>query len=164
MDVNRRLDSAYWALRVGLGLTAFLAGLDKYFNLLANWSEYVSPLAEAVLPVTAETFMLVVGVIEMAVGLAVLTKWTRIGAYIAGVWLLAIALNLVTTGLYFDIASAKSSWQSAPTRSPASRRCESRPPPERRRSKPARNPRKAGRRQEEGWFPERTAQSPPRLC
>lgn len=104
MDVNRRLDSAYWALRVGLGLTAFLAGLDKYFNLLANWSEYVSPLAEAVLPVTAETFMLVVGVIEMAVGLAVLTKWTRIGAYIAGVWLLAIALNLVTTGLYFDIA------------------------------------------------------------
>ena len=48
--------------------------------------------------------MHIVGVIEMIVGLAILTKWTRLGAYVASVWLLAIALNLVSTGMFFDVA------------------------------------------------------------
>lgn len=102
--MNKELLSPYWALRVGIGLTAFLAGLDKYFNLLADWTQYVSPLAVAVLPVDAGTLMQVVGVVEMAVGLAVLTSFTRLGAYVASAWLLAIALNLLTTGRYFDVA------------------------------------------------------------
>jgi hypothetical protein len=40
----------------------------------------------------------------MLVGLAILTRWTRIGAYVASVWLLLIAINLVTAGTFFDIA------------------------------------------------------------
>jgi hypothetical protein len=48
--------------------------------------------------------MHIVGVIEMIVGLAILTKWTRVGAYVASAWLLAIAINLVSTGMFFDIA------------------------------------------------------------
>ena len=48
--------------------------------------------------------MRVVGVIEMIVGLAILTRWTRIGAYVAMAWLVAIAINLVTTGMFFDLA------------------------------------------------------------
>lgn len=40
----------------------------------------------------------------MAVALAILTRWTRIGAYIASVWLLLIAVNLLTSGGFFDIA------------------------------------------------------------
>jgi ABC-type branched-subunit amino acid transport system permease subunit len=47
--------------------------------------------------------MVAVGIIEIAVGLMVLTRWTRLGAWIAAAWLVAIALNLVTLGL-FDIA------------------------------------------------------------
>jgi len=102
--MTRELASAYWALRLGIGLTAFLAGLDKYFNLLANWTGYLSPLAQAMLPVGPETFMAAVGVIEMAVGLAILGGLTRLGAYVASIWLVGIALNLLTTGRYFDIA------------------------------------------------------------
>lgn len=34
---SERLTTPWWALRVALGATAFLAGLDKYFNLLADW-------------------------------------------------------------------------------------------------------------------------------
>ena len=82
----------------------FLAGVDKYFNLLANWPAYMSPLALKILPFSAHTFMHIVGVIEMIVGLAILTKWTRLGSYVASVWLLAIAINLVSTGMFFDVA------------------------------------------------------------
>jgi hypothetical protein len=48
--------------------------------------------------------MRAVGIIEMIVGLAILTRWTRLGAYVAMVWLVAIAINLATTGMFFDLA------------------------------------------------------------
>ena len=105
MGLNRGVDSAWWALRIGLGLTAFLAGLDKFFNILTDWSVYVSPLAERLLPITVSAFLGIVGVIEMLVGIAVLTAWTRLGSYVAMVWLLGISLNLVLTGQFFDIAA-----------------------------------------------------------
>ena len=101
---DSRLDHSWWVLRIGLGVGPFLAGLDKYFNLLTNWTGYISPLALKILPLSGQTFMHVVGVIEMIVGLAILTKWTRVGAYVASAWLVVIALNLVSTGTFFDIA------------------------------------------------------------
>ncbi len=104
MNLDKRLESAWWALRVALGATALLAGLDKYFNVLANWEMYLSPLATKVLPMSATAFMHIVGVIEMVVGLAILTRWTRPAGYVAMVWLVAIAANLASTGLFFDLA------------------------------------------------------------
>ena len=103
-EFDPRLEQAWWVLRIGLGVGPFLAGLDKYFNLLANWPGYMSPLALKVLPFSAQTFMHIVGVIEMIVGLAMLTKWTRLGSYVASVWLIAVAINLVSTGMFFDVA------------------------------------------------------------
>ena len=99
-----KLNSAWWALRVGLGLGAFLAGLDKFFNVLTDWGMYLSPLAERLLPVSAAVFMRVVGVIEMAVGLLILAGFARIGGYILMGWLVSIAINLVSTGMFFDLA------------------------------------------------------------
>jgi uncharacterized membrane protein YphA (DoxX/SURF4 family) len=101
---NKHLDSAWWALRIGLGVGPFLAGLDKFFNLLTNWEMYLSPLAQRFIPFSATTFMHIVGIIEMVVGLAILTRWTRLGSYVAAVWLIAIAINLVSTGMFFDLA------------------------------------------------------------
>jgi cation transport ATPase len=98
-----RLTTPWWALRAGLGAAAFLAGLDKFFNLLADWGSYVSPLAAAALPLTVPTFMAVVGLIEIAVGVTILVIAPRIGAYIASAWLLLIALNLVASG-HLDVA------------------------------------------------------------
>jgi hypothetical protein len=104
--MRKELESAWWMLRVGFGVAPALAGLDKIFrtNLLADWASYISPLATAMLPISGDAFMQIVGVIELAVGVAVLTVATRVGAYIAAAWLVAIALNLVTTGQYFDVA------------------------------------------------------------
>jgi uncharacterized membrane protein YphA (DoxX/SURF4 family) len=101
---DSRLNQGWWVLRIGLGVGPFLAGLDKYFNLLTSWPAYISPLALKILPFSGQTFMHIVGVIEMIVGLAILTKWTPLGAYVASAWLLAIAINLVSTGMFFDIA------------------------------------------------------------
>ena len=104
MDSRRNLDSAWWALRIGFGLAAFLAGLDKFFNILTDWSQYVSPVAAQFLPISVGSFLGLVGLIEMLVGLAILTSWTRIGAYIATVWLLAISVNVLLTGRFLDVA------------------------------------------------------------
>ncbi len=104
MKVEKRLDSVWWALRIGLGLGPFLAGLDKFFNILTDWNMYLSPFAVKLLPVSGPAFMRIVSLIEMIVGLAILTRWTRIGAYAAMAWLVAIALNLLTTGMFFDLA------------------------------------------------------------
>lgn len=102
--MDRRLNTAYWVLRIGLGLGPFLAGLDKFFNFLTDWTMYLSPIATKVVPISDKSFMHIVGVIEMIVGLAVLARFTRIGAYVVMAWLVAIAINLVTTGMYYDLA------------------------------------------------------------
>src|SRR2546428_13788179 len=104
MIVDRGVESAQQALKVAFGVVPFLAGLDKFFNLLADWPRYLSPAAEAILPVTAQPFMHFAGVVEMVVGLAILTRWTVLGSYVAAAWLVAIAANLVASGTFLDVA------------------------------------------------------------
>jgi hypothetical protein len=101
--MDTRLHTPWTALRLGIGLTAALAGLDKFFNLLADWGSYLSPAVAGLLPLSTGTALHIVGLIELAVGVAILTGWTRAGAYVASVWLLCIAANLVLAGFY-DIA------------------------------------------------------------
>lgn len=102
--MNSHLDLPFRALRFGLGLGAFLAGLDKFFNILAQWEIYLSPLATKLVPVTPTAFMRGVGVIEMIAGIAILAGFTRLGGYVVAGWLLAIAASLVTTGMFYDLA------------------------------------------------------------
>ena len=41
---------------------------------------------------------------EVVAGVIVLSRWTRIGSYIVMFWLIAIAVNLLTTGMFYDLA------------------------------------------------------------
>lgn len=102
--MDSRLNSLILSLRIAFGLTAFLAGLDKFLNLLTNWEQYVSPLALNILPLSAGALMRVAGVIEMIAGIAVLAGLTRLGGYVIAGWLTAIALSLVFSGRFFDVA------------------------------------------------------------
>lgn len=102
--MDSKLTSAFWTLRIAFGLTAFLAGLDKFFNLLTDWEQYASPLVLSILPVSAGTLMRVGGVIEIIAGVAILAGVTRLGGYVVAAWLTLIALTLVSTGQYFDVA------------------------------------------------------------
>jgi uncharacterized membrane protein YphA (DoxX/SURF4 family) len=103
-EFDHRLNSAWWALRIGLGLGPIIAGIDKYFNILADWSMYLNPLATKIVPVSVSTFMHIVGIVEVIAGLAVLSKWVKIGSYVVMTWLLSIALNLVTSRMFYDLA------------------------------------------------------------
>ena len=103
--LERGLNEGWWVLRLGLGLMAFLAGLDKFFNLLAHWEGYLSPAVSRLVPLSPPVFMDVVGIIEMVVGLCLLfTRYTRAFAYIVMIWLLGIAANLIIGRRFFDVA------------------------------------------------------------
>jgi uncharacterized membrane protein YphA (DoxX/SURF4 family) len=101
---DKTLDRSWWTLRLTYGLVPIVAGLDKFTNLLVDWTQYLSPLALEVLPISAATFMMIVGVIEILAGVLVLSRYTRVGAFVVSAWLVAIAVNLLTTGSYFDVA------------------------------------------------------------
>ena len=72
-------------------------------HLLVNWDQYLAPLVTQILPVTAHTFMLVVGVIEIAAGILVAIQ-PRIGAYVVALWLWGIILNLLLVPGFYDVA------------------------------------------------------------
>ena len=103
--LDRRLDTTWWALRLALGIVPIVAGADKFWNALTDWRAYLSPQVEALLPVPGEVFLQAAGVVEVAVGILVLTRWTRIGAYAACAWLVAIAASLVASGRFLDVAA-----------------------------------------------------------
>jgi hypothetical protein len=90
------LHAAYFALPV-------IAGLDKFFHVLVDWNRYLAPAIADVLPVTTNTFMLSVGVIEIAAGLLV-AVWPRVGGYVVAFWLWGIIVNLLMVPGFYDIA------------------------------------------------------------
>lgn len=100
---NEILPGSYQLLRLAYGLVPFLAGLDKFFNLLTHWEKYLPSAVTHLLPVSPGTFMVVIGVIEMIAGLAVLTVLPRLGALVVMVWLIGVALSAGLAG-YFDVA------------------------------------------------------------
>ena len=99
-----KMTTAWWSLRIAFFLGLLLAGLDKFFHRLTNWDQYLSPMAQRMLGSHSHQFMLVAGAVEVIIALLVITSWTRLGAYLASMWLLLNAINLVATGQYFDIA------------------------------------------------------------
>jgi len=101
--MESRIGTARGALRIGIGLMATLAGLDKFLNLLADWPSYIAPAAAHLLPFSAQTLMYAVGVVEFAVGMTILFVRPSLGGLVASAWLLLVAGNLVLGG-HFDIA------------------------------------------------------------
>lgn len=90
-------------LKLTFGVVPIVAGLDKFTNLLTNWSDYLSGSVKGALPVDAIVFMKIVGIIEIAAGIIVLLR-PLTGAYIVMIWLICIAVQLVIGGHYFDVA------------------------------------------------------------
>ena len=102
-DIRVPSYQAFEILHWGFVAAPFLAGLDKFLNLLTNWEQYLSPAFARLSPLGAHATMLVVGVIEMAAAVLVAIR-PRIGAYVVAAWLFGIILNLLLLGRYFDVA------------------------------------------------------------
>jgi hypothetical protein len=97
------VQTTHTLLKYLFSIVPIVAGLDKFTNLLAHWEAYLNPLALSVIPVSASTFMHIVGVIEIIAGIVVFVA-PRIGGFIVMAWLLAIAAQLLAMGHYLDIA------------------------------------------------------------
>jgi uncharacterized membrane protein YphA (DoxX/SURF4 family) len=103
-EFDDHLSAGWWALRIALGVGPIITGIDKFCNKLTDWGMYLSPIATKIVPVSATTFMRGVGVVEIIAGLIVLSRWTKLGSYIVMLWLIGIAVNLLTTGMFYDLA------------------------------------------------------------
>jgi hypothetical protein len=97
------LQQAYTLLHWGFVIAPIVAGLDKFTNLLVDWSGYLAPFVVNMLPFSGDTLMYIVGVIEIVAGIVVLLR-PRFGGYLVAVWLWGIILNLLMIPGFFDVA------------------------------------------------------------
>lgn len=100
---NNNLARIGRVLRLTYGIIPIIAGADKFTNLLTNWADYLNPALADVLPFSAGTFMMIVGIIEIIAGILVFVDTPK-GAYLVSAWLLLIALSLLVSGRYLDVA------------------------------------------------------------
>ena len=101
-----RTDPAFQAftlLRIGFTVAPILFGLDKFANVMVDWSVYLAPWINDILPGSADDAMYAIGVIEIIAGLAVALR-PRYGALLVAAWLGGIIVNLLTYSGYYDIA------------------------------------------------------------
>ena len=94
---------AFLLLRTVFTIAPIAFGLDKFFNLLTNWEAYLAPWINDLVPGTAHTAMLMVGVVEIVAGIVVAVR-PQFGGYLVAAWLGGIIVNLITLGDYYDVA------------------------------------------------------------
>ena len=96
---------AYLLLRAAFTAAPILFGLDKFFNWMVDWPDYLAPWINDIVPGSGQDFMYFLGVVEIAAGLLVAVA-PRIGAYVVAAWLGGIIVNLLTGDppTYYDIA------------------------------------------------------------
>ncbi len=105
MSPHKKVVFSWNLLRYSYGVVLVLAGLDKLFgtDLIVEWAKYLSPAVVDALPISAGMFLAAIGVVEILVGLMLVTKWPKLGGYLSVAWLLLISVDLLMLG-YVDIA------------------------------------------------------------
>lgn len=102
-DTSRPGYEAYRILHLAFIVAPIVAGLDKFFNLLVNWEQYLPRFASNLVGGHSHEMMLAVGVVEIVAGIGVALK-PKIFAYVVSAWLLLIVANLLMIPGYYDIA------------------------------------------------------------
>lgn len=101
--LNHAIRPTFNLLKITFVIVPIVAGLDKFTNVLTNWEQYINPGISGMLPFSGHTFMMIAGVIEIIAGIIVLKK-TELGGYIVSAWLTVIALTLLASFDYVDVA------------------------------------------------------------
>ena len=105
-DTLRRdpVAQAFLLLRIAFTIAPILFGLDKFAGVLTDdWTRYLAPEFNDILPGSAQDAMYFVGVVEIAAGLVVLVA-PRFGGLLVAGWLAGIIVSLLLVGGYGDIA------------------------------------------------------------
>src|SRR6185295_16609446 len=104
MDIfAKKLNDIQVFMKFTYGIVPIVAGADKFTNLLTTWPEYLNPTLASMIPFSGNILMMIVGVIEIIAGVLVLTK-PKIGALVVSAWLVLIALSLLASGKFLDVA------------------------------------------------------------
>lgn len=103
INLNQTIKPTFNLLKYTFTIVPIVAGLDKFTNLLTDWEQYIHPGLLGMLPFSGHIFMMIVGVIEIIAGIIVWKK-TEIGGYIVAAWLTSIALTLLASFNYLDVA------------------------------------------------------------
>ena len=103
INLNQAIRPTFNLLKFTFGIVPIVAGLDKFTNLLTNWEQLLNPGLVKMLPFSGHAFMMIVGIIEIVAGIIVLKK-AEIGGYIVAAWLTLIALTLLASFNYIDVA------------------------------------------------------------
>ena len=101
--INQPTRTVYNLLRITFTIVPVVAGADKFTDLLTHWENYLNPSIAGMLPFAPHTFMMIVGVIEIIAGIIVFVK-PAVGGLIVAAWLTLIALTLLASGNYLDVA------------------------------------------------------------
>jgi uncharacterized membrane protein YphA (DoxX/SURF4 family) len=103
-DSNTAAHQAFLLLRIGFAVAPILFGLDKFAEVLTdNWTAYLAPEFNDIIPGDADAAMAIVGVIEVVAGIVVAVA-PRYGSLLVAGWLGGIIINLLLVGGYGDIA------------------------------------------------------------
>ena len=94
---------AFMLLRTVFTIAPIVFGVDKFFNLLTYWPQYLPHLVTDIVPISAQQFMYIVGAVEIIAGLLVAFR-PRLGALVVALWLAGIIINLLVLPGYFDVA------------------------------------------------------------
>jgi hypothetical protein len=101
-----RTDPAFQAftlLRIGFTVAPILFGIDKFANVMVDWTVYLASWINDIIPGSASQAMHLVGIVEIVAGLVVAIR-PRYGAYLVAAWLGGIIINLLTYSGFYDIA------------------------------------------------------------
>jgi hypothetical protein len=102
LNLSNPVGQAFWLLRAVFTVGPILFGLDKFFNIMIDWSTYLAPWIPGLLHVSPSTFMYGVGTVEICAGILV-ALWPQYFAYFISLWLWAVIVNLLTGSGHYDI-------------------------------------------------------------
>jgi uncharacterized membrane protein YphA (DoxX/SURF4 family) len=94
---------AFVMLRIAFAVAPVLFGLDKFFNVMTDWPQYLAGWVNDLMPGSGQDFMYFVGGVEILAGILVAVR-PKLGAPIVVAWLAGIILNLLTGPGYYDVA------------------------------------------------------------
>ena len=95
---------AFMVLRIAFTVAPILFGIDKFGGVLTDdWTRYLAPAFNDIIPGSAADAMHIVGVVEILAGLTVAVM-PRFGGLLVAGWLGGIIVNLLIVGGYGDIA------------------------------------------------------------
>jgi uncharacterized membrane protein YphA (DoxX/SURF4 family) len=94
---------AFALMRLVFTVAPIAFGVDKFFNVMVHWPQYLAPWIDDIAPGTGQQFLYFVGATEIVAGVMVALK-PRYGAYVVAAWLGGIIINLLSYSGYYDVA------------------------------------------------------------